>query len=158
MLKANSDHKRGHAVNRWQQGSQFVLVINSRLSPGFVHVKKVIHQVIVQTMLAPKPKGRHQRRPNSQEYKNWKQLLQYNIEILYILTFQVLSRFSAKCLALSRISHILGQIPGYFWTWTDKIQFSRFPGSAGNPVISKPFPRIIVVLILFLHLFYSTQV
>ncbi len=56
---------------------------------------------------------------------------------MYILTFQVLSRFSAKSLILSRFSHVLGQIRGYFWTWTDKIpisRFSRFPGSTGNPV------------------------
>ncbi len=68
----------------------------------------------------------------------WKKLSQYNIKILYVLTFQVLSRCSAKCFVLSRFSHFLGQIPGHFWTWTDKIQISRFyrfQGSAGNPVI-----------------------
>ncbi len=39
-----------------------------------------------------------------QEYKTWKKLAQYNIKMLYILTFQVLSRFSAKFLVLSRFS------------------------------------------------------
>ncbi len=39
-----------------------------------------------------------------------------NIEILYILTFQILSRFTAKFLVLSRFSHVLAQISGYFWT------------------------------------------
>ncbi len=76
----------------------------------------------------------------SQEYKTWKLLSQYNIKILYILTFQVLSMFSAKFLVLSRFSHFLGQIPGYFWTWTDNIQifwFFRFPGSTGNPAMTR---------------------
>ncbi len=40
--------------------------------------------------------------------------------MLYILTFQVLSLFSAKFLFLSRFLNLGGQIPGYFWTWTDK--------------------------------------
>ncbi len=42
----------------------------------------------------------------SQEYKTWKQLSQYDIKMLYILTFQVLSRFSAKFQVLSRFYHI----------------------------------------------------
>ncbi len=41
-------------------------------------------------------------------------------------TFQVLSKFSAKVLVLSKFSHFWGQILGYFWTCTDKIQISRF--------------------------------
>ncbi len=44
--------------------------------------------------------------------------------------------FSAQFLVLSRFSYRFGQIPSYFWTWTDKIhisRFSRFPGCAGNP-------------------------
>ncbi len=60
---------------------------------------------------------------------------------MYILTFQVLSRFSAKFIVLSRFYHFSAQIPGHFWTWTDKIQisrFSRFPGSAGNPIVRIP--------------------
>ncbi len=60
---------------------------------------------------------------------------QCNIEILYILAFQILSRFSAKFLVLSRFSHFLGQIPGYFWTWTDKIQISRFSRFHWEPCI-----------------------
>ncbi len=59
--------------------------------------------------------------------------------ILTCLTFHVLSKFFAKFLVLSRFSHFFGQIPGYFCTWTDKIQisrFSRFPGSTMNPVLN----------------------
>ncbi len=96
-------------------------VCSSHKIPGYFQVKKVILQVTVWTIL------------NSQEHKMWKKLSQYNIEILYILTLHVLSRFSAIFLVLSRFSHFLEQIPGYFWTWTDKIQISRFPGSAGGP-------------------------
>ncbi len=46
--------------------------------------------------------------------------------MLYIVTFQVWSMFSTKCLVLSRFSHFWRQIVGYFWTWTDKIQISGF--------------------------------
>ncbi len=56
--------------------------------------------------------------------------------MLYILTFQVLSVYSAKCMLLSTFLHFWWQFPGYFWTWADKIQISRFsrlPGSTGNP-------------------------
>ncbi len=66
----------------------------------------------------------------------WKTFSQ-NIILKFCITFQVLSRLSAKFFVLSRFSHFLGQIPDYFWTWTYKIQISRFsmfPGSAGNPV------------------------
>ncbi len=56
----------------------------------------------------------------AQEYKTWKKLFKYNIEMLYILKFQVLSMFSAKFLILSRFSHLLGQIPGYFWNMDRK--------------------------------------
>ncbi len=44
--------------------------------------------------------------------------------------------FPAQFLVLCRFSYCFGQIPGYFYTWTDKIhisRFSRFPGCAGNP-------------------------
>ncbi len=44
----------------------------------------------------------------SMEYKTWKKLSQYNIKMLYILTFQVLSSFFAKFLVLSRFSDFLG--------------------------------------------------
>ncbi len=43
-----------------------------------------------------------------QEYKTGEKLSQYNNEMLYILTFQVLSVFSAKFRILSRFSHLLG--------------------------------------------------
>ncbi len=62
----------------------------------------------------------------------WKKLSQYNIKMLYILTFQALSSFSAKLFVLSRFSQVLGQIPGHFWTWTDNIQISRFSKFAGS--------------------------
>ncbi len=65
----------------------------------------------------------------------WKKLSQYNIEILYILTFQILSRFSAKFLVLSRFSHFLGQISGHFCTWTDTIQISMFSRFRWEPCI-----------------------
>ncbi len=68
------------------QGSQFVY----HKTTGYLQVKKVILQFL-----------------KSQEYKTWKKLSQYNNEILYILTFQVLSKFSAKFLVLSRFSHFL---------------------------------------------------
>ncbi len=61
---------------------------------------------------------------------------QYNIELLYIITFLVLFMLSAKFLVLFRFSYIFWQIPGEFWTWTDTTQISRisrFPGSIGNP-------------------------
>ncbi len=42
--------------------------------------------------------------------------------------------FSAKFLVLSRFSHFWGQIPGYFWTWTEKIKLFQVPPR--NPVES----------------------
>ncbi len=68
-----------------------------------------------------------------------KKLSQYNIEILYILAFQVLSMLSDKFLVLCKFSHILRQIPGYFSTWINKMKISRFPGSAvpDNSIIMK---------------------
>ncbi len=44
---------------------------------------------------------------------------------MYILTFQILSMFSAKYLVLSRVSHFLGPIPGY--SGPGQIKF-KFPG------------------------------
>ncbi len=64
----------------------------------------------------------------SQELKTWKTLSQNNIEnieMLYILTFQVLSRFSVNFLFF-QFFLTFGQNPGYFQTWTDNIQISRF--------------------------------
>ncbi len=86
----------------------------------------------MQTILAPK--GRRQRQSKIIGVQKWKQMSQYNIE-MYILTFQVLSIFSANFFCPG-FGTFWGQIPGYFWTWTDIIQISRFswfPGSAGNP-------------------------
>ncbi len=60
--------------------------------------------------------------PKKWECKTWEKLPEYNIEMLYILTFQVLSSILLNFL----FCHFFGQIPSYFWTWTDKIQISRF--------------------------------
>ncbi len=123
------------------QGSQLLQPQNSRLLPGFVQVryspgylqvKIAILQVLVQTTLAPK--GRCQRHSKIVAYKTWKKLFQYKIKMLYILTFQIVFMFPAKFLVLS---YFFEQNTGYFWTWTDKIQISRFstfPGSNGNRV------------------------
>ncbi len=111
-----------HLEESNEQGSQGLF---SNKIPGFVQVKIVILQVLVQTTLAPK--GRCQMHSKIVVYKIWKKLSQYKIKMLYVLTFQVLSMFPAKFLVLSRFSHFWGQILGYFWTWTG------FPGSAGKP-------------------------
>ncbi len=53
--------------------------------------------------------------------------------------------FYAQFLDLSMFLQYLEQISGFFLTWTDKIQisrFSRFPGSAGNPNIKLPYQAI----------------
>ncbi len=137
VLIMSFDMVRHHAymhnqhVSYHTQGSQFVKVIKFQVITRFCPGQKghspgySVDNFDTKDIL------------NSQEYKTWTKLSQYNIEIFYILTFQVSSRFSAKFLVFSRFSHFLGQIPGHFLTWTDKIQnsrFSRFPGSAGNPV------------------------
>ncbi len=105
----------------------------SHTIPGYLQVLSKSKRPILA------PKGRHQRHSKIVGVQNFKTLFHYNIEMLCILTFQVLSRFSIKFLVWSRFSHLLGQILGYFWTWTNKMQISRFswfPGSTGNPVIS----------------------
>ncbi len=119
-----------------KQGSQFIKVIKFQVIYRFCPGQKCNFPGYIVDNFGTK-KADTNDILNSLEYKTWKRLSQYDIEILDILTFQDLSRFSAKFLVLSRFSHILGQIPGNFWTWTDKIQisrFSRFTGSAGNPV------------------------
>ncbi len=82
-------------------------------------------------------KVRHQWHYKIAGAQTWIQLFDYNIEMLYILTFQVLSMFSTK--VLSTFLHFWGHIPVYFWTCTGQIQISRcsrFPGSTRNPVTS----------------------
>ncbi len=96
-----------------------------------------IFQVFVWAIFTPK--GRHQRHSKIAGAQNLeKKGSQYNIEMLYILTFQVLSMFSAKCLVLSRFSHFWGEI---YRLCLDldrkKIKFPGFPGSAGNPGFSR---------------------
>ncbi len=70
---------------------QFVFLTKFQVISRFCPGPKVIIQVIVQTIFAPKgiyTKGIL----NLQQSKTWKKLSQYNIEIWYILTFQVLSK------------------------------------------------------------------
>ncbi len=54
---------------------------------------------------------------------------QYNIELLHILKFQVLSRFSAKCLIFSRFAHVL-DIKFQAISGPGEIKF-KSPGFAG---------------------------
>ncbi len=56
---------------------------------------------------------------NCRSAKLGKSLSQYNIKMLYISTFKILSMFSATFIVLSRFSHFWGQNLGYFWTWTN---------------------------------------
>ncbi len=53
-----------------------------------------ILQILVCTILTPK--GSCQRHSKIAEAQNLEKVFQYNIEMLYILTFHVLSMFSAK--------------------------------------------------------------
>ncbi len=69
-----------------------------------------------------------------QELKTWKILSQYNTEMLYILTFQVLSMFSAKCLVLSRFSHFWDKFQAISGGGQIKLKSPGFPGSTRNPV------------------------
>ncbi len=87
------------------KGSQFFQPKNSRLSPGFVQVKKPFSGLYCKQFWHQKEDAKGVL--NSQEYKTWKKLSQHNIEMLYILTFQVLSRFSAKFLVMSKFSDFL---------------------------------------------------
>ncbi len=90
-----------------------------------------ILKVLMQNIFAPK--CRHQRH-GSTKHRHY--CLNTILKYCIILIFQVLFMLSVKFLALSRYSHFGGKIPGYFWTWTDKIQiskFSWFPCSDGNP-------------------------
>ncbi len=92
--------------------------------PGYLQVKKVILQVIVWTILAPK--GRNQRYCKIAGVQILeKKCLNIILKCTSISTFQVLSMFSAKFLVLYRFSHILGHILGYFWTWKNKMQICR---------------------------------
>ncbi len=123
----NKFRKIEYSIN---QGSQFVLVTKFQVISRFCPSQKRSSPGYSANNFGTK------RQTPKVFLKTWTKLFQHNIEILYLLTFQVLSRFSAKFLVLSRFSHFLGQIPGYFWTWTDTIpifRFSRFPGSTGNP-------------------------
>ncbi len=72
---------------------------------------------------------------NSQEYKTWKKIFQYNIQMLYILTFQILSRFSAKFLVLFRISDFWDNFQAISRPGQIIFKSPGFPGSAGNPGI-----------------------
>ncbi len=73
------------------------------------------------------PKCRYQRCSKISGVQNLRTIawIEYR-NVNLTINFQVLSRFFAKFIVLSRFSHFFGQIPGYFWTWTDKIQISRF--------------------------------
>ncbi len=73
-------------------GSQFFSKTIPGYLQGFSRSKKPFSRLL-QTIFAQKEDVKGVL--NSQEYKSWKQLSQYNIEMFYILTFQVLSRFSA---------------------------------------------------------------
>ncbi len=89
------------------QGSQFFF---SQNIPGYLQIlsrsKKPFSRLYFKQFLHQKEDAKGVQ--NSQKYKTWKQLPQYNIEMLYILTFQVLSSLSAKFLVLSRFFDILG--------------------------------------------------
>ncbi len=54
------------------------------------------------------------------------------------LIIQVLSMFSAQFLVLSRFSYCFGEIPDYFWTWTDKIHISKFSRLCWEPWSKSP--------------------
>ncbi len=81
----------------------------------------------MQTILTPK--DRHQKSTKNERNK----LSQYNINILHILTFQVLSRFSANFLVLSRFSHFWAKFQAISGPGQIKFKSPGIPGSAGNP-------------------------
>ncbi len=123
-----------HSAWWYKQGSQFFLPKHSRLSQGFVLVKKAILQVILHTIFALKCRCQ---RCSKNTRKTWKTLSQYNIEnieMLYILTFQVLSRFSAKFHVLSKFSYFLSRFQAISRPGQIIFKSPGFPGSTGNPV------------------------
>ncbi len=89
----------------YPHGSQFLLATKFQVisrfcpsqnghSPGFCAVNFGL-------------KGRHKRHSKIAGAQSWENI-EYNIEILYVLTLQVLSMYSAKCLVLSRFFTISG--------------------------------------------------
>ncbi len=84
----------------------------------FCQIKKTIFQVFVWAILTLKGRCQwHSKIADAQKLD----------KIVSIYRFYLC--FLLNVLFLSRFWHFWGQIPGYFWTWTDNIQiFPSFPG------------------------------